>query len=66
MSFYTPYFAMLNRWVIDYSPLIAAEAKKCKHTIAMSWRLNETYVNVKGHWVYFYTARLINWAIPLT
>jgi putative transposase len=28
--------ATLNRWVIDYSPLIAAEAKKRKHTVAAS------------------------------
>ena len=46
--------ATLNRWVIDYSPLIAAEAKKRKQAIAMSWRMDETYVKVKGQWVYLY------------
>ena len=34
--------ATLNRWVIDYSPLIATEAKKCKRTVATSWRMDET------------------------
>jgi putative transposase len=48
--------ATLNRWVIDYSPLIAAEAKKCKRTVATSWRMDETYVKVKGKWVYLYRA----------
>ena len=46
----------LNRWVIDYSPLIAAEAKKRKRTVATSWRMDETYVKVKGQWVYLYRA----------
>ena len=48
--------ATLNRWVIDYSPLVAAEAKKCKRTAATSWRIDETYVKVKGKWVYLYRA----------
>ena len=43
--------ATLNRWVVDYSPLIAEEAKKRKCTVATSWRRDETYVKVKGQWV---------------
>ena len=34
--------AALNRWVVDYSPLIAAEAKKHKRAVATSWRMDET------------------------
>jgi putative transposase len=48
--------ATLNRWVIDYSPLIATEAKKRKRAVATSWRMDETYVKVKGQWVYLYRA----------
>jgi putative transposase len=48
--------ATLNHWVIDYSPLIATEAKKLKHVVATSWRMDETYVKVKGQWVYLYRA----------
>jgi putative transposase len=48
--------ATLNRWVIDYSPSIAAQAKKCKRAAATSWRTDETYVKVKGKWVYLYRA----------
>jgi len=48
--------ATLNRWVIDYSPLIAAEAKKRKRPVASSWRMDETYLKVKGQWVYLYRA----------
>jgi putative transposase len=48
--------ATLNRWVVDYSPLIAVEAKKRKHTVTSSWRMDETYIKVKGRWVYLYRA----------
>jgi len=50
--------ATLNRWVIAYSPLIAVEAKKRKQIVAGSWRIDETYLKVKGQWVY-HTARWI-------
>jgi len=34
--------ATLNRWVVNYSPLIFAEAKKRKPAGASSWRVDET------------------------
>jgi putative transposase len=46
----------LNRWVIRYSPQIANEAQKKKRTVAGSWRMDETYIKVKGQWVYLYRA----------
>jgi putative transposase len=48
--------ATLNRWVIKYSPLIAVTAKNRKHAVATSWRMDETYIKVKGDWVYLYRA----------
>ena len=48
--------ASLNRRVVDYSPSIAAQAKKFKRAVATSWRMDETYVKVKGQWVYLYRA----------
>ena len=42
--------ATLNRWVVRYSPLIADEAKKRKQSVAGSWRMDETYIKVKGQW----------------
>jgi len=45
-----------NRWVINYSPLITASAQKRKRANASSWRVDETYVKVKGKWVYWYRA----------
>jgi putative transposase len=48
--------ATLNRWVINYSPLITAAAKKHKRAAASSWRVDKTDVKVKGKWVYWYRA----------
>ena len=46
--------ATLNRWVINYSLLIAAKAKKRKRPVATPWRMDETCVKVKGQWVFLY------------
>jgi len=48
--------ATLNRWVVKYSPLIAAQAKCRKYKPSGSWRMDETYIEVKGKWMYFYRA----------
>jgi len=48
----------LNRWVINYSSslALALAAKKNKRAVATSWRMDETYIKVKGEWVYLYRA----------
>jgi putative transposase len=48
--------ATLNRWMIKYAPLIAKEAHKRKKKTAVSWRMDETYIRVKGKWTYYYRA----------
>jgi putative transposase len=46
----------LNRWVIKYSSSLALAAKKNKRAVATSWKMDETYIRVKGQWVYLYRA----------
>lgn len=47
----------LNRWVIKYAPLLEAEfRKKHKKRVGGSWRMDETYVKIKGVWHYLYRA----------
>ena len=46
----------LNRWVVKFSPLIALEAQKRKRPTSRSWRMDETYIKVKGNWKFFYRA----------
>lgn len=48
--------ATLNRWVVRYSPLLAEQARKPKRPVGSSWRMDETYVKVKGRWMYLYRA----------
>jgi transposase-like protein len=47
----------IYRWVIYYAPLILDQLKWCwKPRIGLSWRVDETYIKVKGKWVYLYRA----------
>lgn len=46
--------ATLNRWVVKYSPQIAAQAQRRKRPTLGSWRVDETYITVKGKWTYLY------------
>ncbi len=44
----------INRWVIKYSPQLEGEFHRRKRQVWVSWRMDETYIKVKGEWVYFY------------
>uniref|UniRef100_UPI00147F6041 IS6 family transposase n=1 Tax=Ruegeria lacuscaerulensis TaxID=55218 RepID=UPI00147F6041 len=46
----------LNRWVTRYSGAIAETARRRKSPCDRSWRMDETYIRVKGTWVYLYRA----------
>nr|WP_255547070.1 IS6 family transposase [Moritella sp. 36] len=46
----------LNRWMIKYAPQLEASFRKRKRKVADSWRMDETYIKVKGQWVYYYRA----------
>lgn len=48
--------ATLNRWVVKFAPLIAARAQARKRPTATSWRMDETYIKIKGRWTYLYRA----------
>ena len=47
----------LNRWVIHYSPLLESKFRKHhKQMVGCSWRMDETYIKIKGVWYYLYRA----------
>jgi putative transposase len=47
----------LNRWVIEYAPLLENEFRKNhKKKTGSSWRMDETYIKIKGVWNYLYRA----------
>ena len=46
----------INRWVIKYSPQLEEAFHRRKRQIWTSWRMDETYIKVKGQWRYLYRA----------
>lgn len=48
--------ATLNRWVVRYSPQIAAQAQIRKRPTLGSWRVDETYIKIKSKSTYLYRA----------
>src|SRR5258708_29246769 len=48
--------ATLNRWVLKYVPLLDQEFRARKRPGGPSWRVDETYVRVKGSRKYLYRA----------
>ncbi|PFR53982.1 IS6 family transposase, partial [Bacillus cereus] len=46
----------IMRWVHEYGNLIYQILKKKKKNVQLSWKLDETYIKVKGKWCYLYRA----------
>ena len=46
----------LNRWVLRFTPLLEQAFRKRKRAVGTSWRVDETYISVKGQWKYLYRA----------
>ena len=44
--------ATINRWVLKYSPQLTAAFHHRKRPVGRSWRMDETYIRVKGEWRY--------------
>jgi putative transposase len=46
----------LNRWVIHYAAKLEKAFHQRKKPVGTRWRMDETYVKVKGSWKYYYRA----------
>jgi transposase-like protein len=46
----------VHRWVIKLVPLFEKTFRKYKQPVGKSWRMDETYIKVKGQWKYLYRA----------
>ncbi len=46
----------LHRWVLKYAPALEKQFRQRKRPVGTSWRMDETYVRVKGQWKYLYRA----------
>src|SRR5205809_1026962 len=48
--------ATIQRWVVKYSPQLEAAFHRRKRPVWVSWRMDETYIKIKGAWYYLYRA----------
>ena len=48
--------ATVQRWVYKFTPLIEEAFRKRKKSVTNSWRMDETYIKVKGEWMFLYRA----------
>jgi putative transposase len=46
--------ATLNRWVLHFAPLLEKRSRKYKRPVHGSWRMDETYIKIKGNCRYLY------------
>jgi transposase, IS6 family len=46
----------IARWVLAYAPELEKRVKPQLKPTSDSWRVDETYIEVKGQWVYQYRA----------
>ena len=48
--------SFINRWAIRFLPLLEKVFRRHKRQVCCSWRMDETYIKVKGIWEYLYRA----------
>lgn len=46
----------VHRWAIKLLPVLERAFRRRKHPVGKSWRVDETYIKVKGQWKYLYRA----------
>ena len=46
----------IDRWAIRFLPLLEKVFRKYKCLVGRSWRVDETYIKIKGVWKYLYRA----------
>jgi len=49
-------YSTVSRWAIRFLPLLEKIFRKYKRPVGRSWRMDETYIKVKGVWKYLYRA----------
>jgi VCBS repeat-containing protein len=46
----------IQRWVVKYTEMLEEAFRKKKKSVGTSWRMDETYIKIKGKWCYLYRA----------
>ena len=48
--------ATVGRWVVRYSPELLGRFNRRKRAVSRKWHVDETYIKVRGRWMYLYRA----------
>jgi transposase-like protein len=48
--------ATIGRWVVSYSPELLGRFNLRKRAVSRKWHIDETYIKVRGRWMYLYRA----------
>jgi transposase-like protein len=48
--------ATVHRWTIHYAPLLMERLNRRKKAVTGRWHMDETYIKVRGRWMYLYRA----------
>src|ERR1700753_896953 len=48
--------ATVHRWSLKIVPVLAKVLRHRKRSVGVSWRMDETYIKVRGRWRYLYRA----------
>ena len=48
--------ATVHRWALKLLPVLATVFRSRKRLVGTSWRVDETYIPIHGHWKYLYRA----------
>lgn len=48
--------ATVHRWVVRYSPELLERFNRRKRPVGRKWHIDETYIRVRGRWMYLYRA----------
>lgn len=46
----------VHRWVVHFAPLLLERFNRRKRSVTGKWHVDETYIRVRGRWMYLYRA----------
>jgi putative transposase len=46
----------IHRWTVHYAPLLLEQFNRRKRPVTGRWHVDETYIKVRGRWMYLYWA----------
>ncbi|MGX5806501.1 DDE-type integrase/transposase/recombinase, partial [Bradyrhizobium sp. Arg314] len=51
----------IHRWTVLFSPLLLERFNRRKRSVTGKWHVDETYIKVRGQWMYLYRDTVEFW-----